>query len=155
MNKPAYLPPSALTSRTMSAIRSRGNRSTEQRFARLLRAARITGWRRHVKLAGTPDFAFSREKVVVFVDGCFWHSCPLHCQLPKRNPLYWEAKLRRNRARDRRISRTLRSEGWSVIRIWEHQVRTRECICISRLQRLLAIGASDHRSARFFKRHSG
>ena len=81
----------------MSAIRSRGNQSTEVRLAQLLRLNRITGWRRNLALPGRPDFAFRKERVAVFVDGCFWHGCPLHATSPKANAAFW----RKNEARQR------------------------------------------------------
>lgn len=67
------------------------------------------------------DVVFTRRKVVVFVDGCFWHVCPLHCHFPKANAAWWEAKLRANVARDRRADVLLRQRDWIVLRFWEHQ----------------------------------
>lgn len=66
------------------------------------------------------DIAFPSEHLVVFVDGCFWHVCPKHGNVPTSNPEYWEAKLARNVTRDRSNTRALRRHGWSVLRIWEH-----------------------------------
>ncbi len=68
-----------------------------------------------------PDVVFTRAKVVVFVDGCFWHGCPEHQVVPKSNLNYWVPKLRRNVERDRDIDAALAAEGWSVIRVWEHE----------------------------------
>lgn len=68
-----------------------------------------------------PDLAFPGPKVAVFVDGCFWHSCPTHGNTPGTNRDYWEPKLRRNRARDRRATEALIAEGWAVLRLWEHE----------------------------------
>lgn len=67
-----------------------------------------------------PDVVFTRPKVAVFVDGCFWHSCPVHGTRPKRNADYWTPKLERNVARDRANDEALRNAGWTVLRIWEH-----------------------------------
>lgn len=67
-----------------------------------------------------PDLVFTRWKVAVFVDGCFWHGCPEHQHIPKSNREYWVPKLAANVERDRRVDRALISEGWSVVRIWEH-----------------------------------
>ena len=66
------------------------------------------------------DIAFTRKKVAVFVDGCFWHCCPDHGTIPKSNQAYWIPKLNANRERDRRTNTNLTSEGWRVIRVWEH-----------------------------------
>lgn len=67
------------------------------------------------------DIVFTRHRVAVFVDGCFWHGCPIHCRMPTRNRLYWEAKIGRNRERDERLSVALTAAGWTVVRIWEHE----------------------------------
>ena len=66
------------------------------------------------------DIAFTRRRVAVYVDGCFWHSCPEHGTLPKSNQDYWIPKLRENVDRDRAIDRELRADGWRVLRLWEH-----------------------------------
>lgn len=67
-----------------------------------------------------PDFVFTRARIAVFVDGCFWHGCPEHSAVPKANPQYWVPKLERNRERDRRVTAALVAEGWNVVRLWEH-----------------------------------
>lgn len=110
-------------SKVMAAISSTGNRTTELRLARILRAFCITGWRRHQALAGRPDFLFRRERLVVFVDGCFWHGCPWHCRMPKSRRAYWNPKIARNKARDRGIQDILAAAGWRVHRIWEHSLK--------------------------------
>lgn len=68
-----------------------------------------------------PDIVFTRARIAVFVDGCFWHCCPDHGVTPKRNASYWVPKLQRNVERDRRADAALQSEGWVVIRVWEHE----------------------------------
>jgi DNA mismatch endonuclease, patch repair protein len=130
----------AKRSQVMSRIRSRGNKTTEEAMRRALRDARITGWRRHVELrplqhpAGRlkansrrrikvrPDFLFREARLAVFVDGCFWHQCPLHSNKPTSNSEYWTTKLQRNVARDRRATRALKAAGWAVLRVWEHEL---------------------------------
>lgn len=67
------------------------------------------------------DIVFPREKVAVYVDGCFWHSCPDHGTMPKANADFWEPKLARNRERDREIDAALQEKGWTVERVWEHE----------------------------------
>lgn len=67
------------------------------------------------------DIVFTRRRVVVFIDGCFWHACPLHGTTPKRNRDWWVEKLRGNVERDRRADRELLAAGWTVLRIWEHE----------------------------------
>jgi DNA mismatch endonuclease (patch repair protein) len=73
------------------------------------------------------DVVFPRRRLAVFVDGCYWHSCPEHGRVPTANAQYWPAKLARNRARDARVSEALRDEGWTVLRLWEH-VETDEAV---------------------------
>jgi DNA mismatch endonuclease (patch repair protein) len=68
------------------------------------------------------DFTFRRERVALFVDGCFWHGCPKHGTMPAGNRAFWKAKLARNTARDRTVTRALRQAGWTVLRIWEHDL---------------------------------
>lgn len=67
------------------------------------------------------DIAFTRKRLAVFVDGCFWHSCPEHGTTPKSNTAYWKPKLESNRARDLRVDTALREAGWTVLRVWEHE----------------------------------
>lgn len=89
------------------------------------------------RLPGTPDLAFRRAHVAVFVDGCFWHGCPKHGTVPKTNIEFWTAKIQRNRQRDRHVDRALRAMGWKVVRVCEDQVRTRTAKIVSRIQRLM------------------
>ena len=125
-------------SQVMAAIRSTGNRDTELKLAAIMRAHRITGWRREQSLPGKPDFVFRRERVAVFVDGCFWHGCPKHGRKPGTNKNYWEEKLARNRARDLKVSRKLRKNRWIVLRLWEHDVG-KALLVVSRLRAALAM----------------
>jgi len=109
----------AKRSAVMARIRSSGNRATELRLIALMRDRGITGWRRNAPVFGKPDFVFRRERVAVFVDGCFWHGCPKHATKPATRAGWWAAKLARNKARDRTVTRFLRKAGWRVLRIWE------------------------------------
>ena len=110
-------------SEVMSRISGRGNKATEQRLAALLKQAGITGWRRHLRLPGKPDFSFPKHKVAVFVDGCFWHGCPKCYMRPKTNQKFWDKKHEYDKVHDRRVARQLRQRGWRVIRIWQHSLR--------------------------------
>lgn len=107
----------------MAQVKSQGNRTTEMRMVSLFRRYRITGWRRQYHLRGKPDFVFPRRRVVVFVDGCFWHGCPRHGRMPSSRAQYWESKIARNKARDRTTTHALREMGWRVVRVWEHELR--------------------------------
>ena len=68
-----------------------------------------------------PDVVFTRARVAVFLDGCFWHCCPLHGNTPRANADYWRPKLARSVARDRDVDAALRQAGWTVVRAWEHE----------------------------------
>lgn len=68
-----------------------------------------------------PDIVFTRRKLAVFVDGCFWHGCPKHSRIPVNNGDYWAPKLQGNIARDRQQAEALRNDGWAVLRVWEHE----------------------------------
>jgi DNA mismatch endonuclease (patch repair protein) len=128
----------AKRSLVMAAVKSKGNRATELRLAALFRRTGITGWRRNQPVIGKPDFVFRSLKTVVFVDGCFWHSCPRHKRVPKDNRAFWKAKLDRNVARDREVNRELRRRGWRVVRVWEHDLtRRREIHLAARLLKAL------------------
>jgi DNA mismatch endonuclease (patch repair protein) len=87
------------------------------------------------------DVLFMRARLAVFVDGCFWHSCPIHASLPTANAEWWLQKLQANVARDRRNDRELAAAGWRVLRIWEHEPAANAA---SRVQNVL----EDRRSAR-------
>ena len=120
----------------MSLIRSSGNRTTELRLAEIFRRSRITGWRRSQNLTGKPDFVFRKERLCVFVDGCFWHGCPRHGTQPKQNATFWQEKIGRNKRRDRVVTRSLRRDGWKVVRIWEHQLHSPAAV-VRRIQAAL------------------
>jgi DNA mismatch endonuclease (patch repair protein) len=112
---------SAIVRRRMQATR---RRDTPGELA-LRRALFSLGlrYRIEVTLPGTrrrADIVFSRAKLAVFVDGCFWHGCPVHGTWPKTNADWWRAKIEANRRRDRDTDRRLKREGWTVLRFWEH-----------------------------------
>jgi len=90
-------------------------------------------YRLRPKLPGTPDLVFIRSKVAIFVDGCFWHGCPRHHTFPVRNATFWQRKLERNLARDRRVDEELSELGWAVIRVWEHEVNEDIGMVVSRV----------------------
>src|SRR5437016_433432 len=99
----------------MSSIRSRNNKGTELRLLSILKRMRISGWRRHVRLPGRPDFAFRQERLAIFIDGCFWHGCPRCYKEPRENRAFWKMKMVNNRARDCRVTQELRARGWTVL----------------------------------------
>ena len=122
----------------MSRVRSKGNFSTELRLVALFRKEGITGWRRSYPLFGKPDFVFPKLRLAVFVDGCFWHGCPVHGTLPRSNQAFWRTKLERNATRDRLVTRTLRARGWRVLRIWHHALkRQNQARCVGRIHKAM------------------
>lgn len=108
-------------SRNMSRIRGRDTGPEIRLRKRLWKQ----GYRyriNHPALPGKPDLAFMGSRLAVFVDGCFWHGCPLHCTQPKTNAEFWRRKIKRNIQRDREVDAQLAALGWRVLRIWEHEV---------------------------------
>jgi DNA mismatch endonuclease (patch repair protein) len=115
----------AQRSRTMAAIKSKRNRTTELLLRMAFVRSRIKGWVTHPRtLKGTPDFYFPAQRMAVFVDGCFWHGCPKCGHTPRTRSEYWALKISRNPKRDNRVSNQLRSEGVTVLRVWEHALTT-------------------------------
>lgn len=130
--------PKAKRSQIMSRVRAQGNLKTELALVKLLRQHHITGWRRHLKLFGNPDFVFREHRLTIFVDGCFWHGCPKHSSQPATNRAFWKKKLQMNKDRDRFVTRTLRRGGWRVLRIWQHELSKRaEARCVERVRKYL------------------
>lgn len=125
---PTTPPPSSpAASRTMQANRGKDTRP-ELKLRRLLREAGYPGYRVHWgKAVGHPDVAYPGRKVAVFVNGCFWHRCPL-CDppVPKANNEFWTAKFAANVARDAATSAALEASGWKVVVVWECQL-TQDC----------------------------
>lgn len=126
-------------SERMSRVRATGNRSTEGKVESRLVEERITGWIKHPKdVLGRPDFYFPEQRLVVFVDGCFWHACPKCGRIPKSRVDFWRGKIDANRRRDNRTRRKLRQQGYQVMRIWEHE--TRASSWVARLRTMLKRG---------------
>jgi DNA mismatch endonuclease, patch repair protein len=123
-------------SEVMSNIRGKGNKSTEIKLLQLFKENGIKGWRRHQPLPGKPDFIFPKERLAVFVDGCFWHACPRCYIKPKQNAEFWRAKIGGNKKRDQRVAQQLRRDGWSVCRIWECRLKKPDSV-IRRINRML------------------
>ncbi len=104
-----------------------GSRDTAPEVAvrRLLHAAGLR-YRVNVPVSGMPrrtiDIAFTKAKIAIFMDGCFWHGCPQHATHPKANAEWWRTKLDKNMARDIETTKHLESQGWTVLRFWEHEV---------------------------------
>ena len=124
----------AKRSEVMSRIRARGNRDTELRLMLIFRKHHISGWRRNGRVFGKPDFVFPREKIAVFVDGCFWHRHP-GCKFaytPKSRPEFWQRKFDSNVTRDKIVTCELRNSGWRTLRVWECQLHQKHWPKIAR-----------------------
>lgn len=115
-------------SEVMSHIRGKGNKETELVLIQILRSHHISGWRRNQAVLGKPDFVFRKQKIALFVDGCFWHGCPKHSNMPRNNRPFWKRKLQANKDRDQFVNRELRKLGWKVVRVWEHELKFPEKI---------------------------
>jgi DNA mismatch endonuclease, patch repair protein len=112
-------------SKLMATIRSK---NTKPELA-LRRVLWLKGYRFRIHYGKEKiDIAFPGKKIAIFVDGCFWHSCPIHSHAPKSNRQYWLQKLERNVQRDRLKEERLRSENWTIVRVWEHDLKTAEDI---------------------------
>ena len=109
---------SATRSKMMSRIRGKDT-LPELALRKLLWRAGLR-YRLQAALPGRPDIAFPRQKMAIFVDGCFWHGCPDHYQRPATNRQLLDGKLKTNTRRDRKVDATLLAEGWAVVRFWEH-----------------------------------
>lgn len=107
---------------------------------RLRRAVWHKGLRFRVtcrRLPGSPDVVFTRWRLAIFVDGCFWHGCPIHYTSPKTNSTFWRQKKAQNRARDKRVDSELKELGWTILRVWEHEVSDDIAAVVLRVQHAL------------------
>ena len=120
----------------MSRIRSRDT-GIEKKMAQLLRKNKLH-YRRFPKVFGSPDFAVEK-KVMVFCDGDFWHGYQYN-RKKKPPKKFWRDKIERNMERDRKVTRRLRADGWSVVRLWEHDIEKRPGSCLRRIKTILCDG---------------
>lgn len=107
----------------MRSVKSSRNKSTEERLISVFRELNITGWRRNYKVKGHPDFIFPKQRIAVFVDGCFWHGHDCRNTRPSDNADYWAKKREKNMRHDREITARFENRGWTVIRIWECELK--------------------------------
>ena len=121
--RPPMTPSSTGVSERMSRVRRRDTApELELRSELHRRGLRYRVDRRPLKgIPSRADLVFGPAKVAVYVDGCFWHSCPEHGTMPRSNEAFWQEKLARNQARDASVNELLTAEGWTVVRIWEHE----------------------------------
>lgn len=125
-------------SEVMKVVRSKGNKSTEQRLVKLFENNGITGWRRNYPVKGHPDFVFQKQRVALFVDGCFWHGHDCRNTHPKENEEYWTKKRERNIQHDKEITELFIARGWTVLRIWECELKKKnQPLTLSRIKAAL------------------
>jgi DNA mismatch endonuclease, patch repair protein len=136
-------------SEIMSRIRGKGTGLERTAEAALAEAGLMAGAETHWG-EFKADVAWPRERVALFLDGCFWHFCPEHGKVPKTNPEWWRAKLLRNRERDAEANEGLSGEGWTVLRAWSHSFgkgpSAPECLTASVRSTLAGGGAGEVRT---------
>jgi DNA mismatch endonuclease, patch repair protein len=106
--------------KNMRAIKSQSaleNRVTKELWRKGFR------FRKNANLFGKPDISMKKYKIVIFIDSCFWHFCPIHANMPKSNKDYWEKKLKRNKERDIEVDQYYKDKGWNILRVWEHELK--------------------------------
>jgi DNA mismatch endonuclease (patch repair protein) len=109
--------------RRLNMSRIRGSNTKPEMLLRSALHLKGLRFRLHRRdLPGCPDIVFPTARLAIFVDGCFWHGCPEHAVKPKTNAKFWADKLSKNKERDRKVMRTLEQQGWTVVRLWEHEI---------------------------------
>lgn len=107
-------------SKVMSSIRAKSH--LEDKVAHVLFKRGLRYRRNNRKLLGTPDISIQKYKVVIFIDSCFWHSCPRHGNRPKSNVEFWDKKLDRNIEKAKEVNAYYEAHGWHILRVWEHEL---------------------------------
>ena len=126
-------------SQIMRKVKSSGNKSTEIRLISVFKENNISGWRRNYAVKGHPDFVFLKMKIAVFVDGCFWHGHDCRNTTPSDNKESWDRKRQRNIQHDREVTAIFEARGWTVIRIWECELKKKNVtILLKKLEPLLS-----------------
>lgn len=110
-------------SEIMKKVKPAGNKTTELQMIKAFEDFKISGWRRHYDVKGHPDFVFPKKRIAIFVDGCFWHGHDCRNTRPENNKEFWEKKRNRNIKHDKEITLRFESRGWTVIRIWECELK--------------------------------
>ena len=115
--------PKEKRSAVMKAVKSRNTKTTELKMIQIFKELHITGWRRTCPLVGKPDFVFPQKRIVIFVDGCFWHGHDCRNVTPSDNADFWNAKRKYNKQHDAAVTEKLKQKNWTVIRIWECELK--------------------------------
>lgn len=131
----------------MAAIKGKNTKTTEVALRFALARAGVKGWKLHpIGLPGNPDIFFPKQRLAIFVDGCFWHGCPRCGHIPKTRRAFWQAKILRNSERDRINKRKLQREQIHVVRVWEHQLKmaSQIALTVARIVTVLAARRAHH-----------
>jgi len=120
-------------SQIMRQVKGSRNKSTEIKLIHIFKDLSIIGWRRNYKLFGRPDIVFTKKRLAIFIDGCFWHGHDCRNTKPKDNQEYWTQKINRNIQRDKIVNEQLTKKGWTVVRFWECEL-TNSNLILDRLQ---------------------
>lgn len=140
-------------SRSEQMARIRGTNTSPEVTLRRALWARGLRYRLHERTpAGRPDVVFSASRVAVFIDGCFWHGCPLHYARPRSREEFWSAKLVENVERDARQAVVLDAAGWHAVRLWEHEIITELESAVERVERAVRGGGSPWAAQRRVRR---
>lgn len=127
-------------SQIMKQVKSRKNKSTEMKLIFEFKANNISGWRRNYPVKGHPDFVFLDKKIAIFVDGCFWHGHDCRNTKPLDNKEYWDKKRERNIKHDKEVTEIFEARGWTVIRIWECELKKKNSdILIAKIKPLMDV----------------
>ena len=110
-------------SEIMKKVKPAGNKTTELQMIKAFEDFKISGWRRHYDVKGHPDFVFPKKRIAIFVDGCFWHGHDCRNTRPVNNKEFWDKKRNRNIQHDKEITLRFENRGWTVIRIWECELK--------------------------------
>lgn len=126
----------------MSRIRGKDT-SPELKIRKMLYANGIRGYRVHYSIPGKPDIVFTKKRIAIFIDGCYWHKCPLCFKEPQTNHDFWMDKINSNVKRDQEVNIILESDGWTVLRFWEHEIRKEPEEVVKKIVNALS-GANSH-----------
>ena len=109
-------------SEIMSKIRSKETK-LEKSVWKILSENGIKYRKYRSKCFGKPDAVITSQKIVIFIDSCFWHGCKKHCRMPATNKKYWISKIKRNKERDKEVNEHYKKTSWKIVRIWEHEIK--------------------------------
>jgi DNA mismatch endonuclease (patch repair protein) len=120
----------------MSQIKSK-NTKPEKIIRKLLWQHGIKNYRIHYKLPGKPDIVFLKNRIAIFIDGCFWHKCPKCFRKPATRTTFWMKKIWNNLNRDRKNEEILKNSKWKIIRVWEHDIKKNPEKTVKKIMRLI------------------